>query len=108
MSFVDVVDLEPVAAAASFDRTLALITMEDPGSDSGGDGFGLVGDGDGTLVPVGVDDPDPAFTEDLREGGGSYPEPAAGGDPGFPEGGGGQSGVDEYFGDGDSPSWVLF
>jgi hypothetical protein len=60
--FVDVVDLEPVAATASFDGALALVAVEDPGSDSGRDGFGEMGDGDRSLVPVGVDDPDPAFT----------------------------------------------
>jgi hypothetical protein len=98
MSFVDVVDLEPIAAAAPFDGTLALVAVEDPGSDSGRDGFGLVGDGDGSLVPVGVDDPDPAFTEDLRESGGSDPQPGRGGDPGFPERRGGQVGVDEDLG----------
>jgi len=32
--FLDVVDLEPVAAAAPFDGTLALVAVEDPGSDS--------------------------------------------------------------------------
>jgi hypothetical protein len=59
--FVDVVDLEPVTAAAAFDRTGPLVTMEDPGPDRRGDRFGEMRHGDGTLFSVGPGDPDPAF-----------------------------------------------
>jgi hypothetical protein len=106
--FLDVVDLEAVAAAAAFDRALTLVAVEDPGSDSWGDGFGLVGDGYGSFVPVGVDNSDPAFTEDLSEGGGSYPQPGRGGYSGFPERRCRQSGIYEDFGDGDCPTRLVF
>ena len=83
MLWVDVVDLEAVAAAAAFDGALTLVPMKDPGSDGRGDRLAEMRHGDGTSVSVGPGDPDASLAEDLREGGGSHPQPRSGGDPGL-------------------------
>jgi len=67
-----------------------------------------MGDSDGTSVSVGPDDPYAAFAEDLRKGGGSYPQPSTGGDTRLSEGGSSEGGVDEHFGHRDRPSGVVF
>ncbi|HKY49543.1 MAG TPA: hypothetical protein VJQ79_16350, partial [Acidimicrobiia bacterium] len=52
LSFFDVVGLEPVAAVASFDRTLVLVSEGDVAADGAGDGFCHIRAGEG-VVSVG-------------------------------------------------------
>jgi hypothetical protein len=72
------------------------------------DGFGKVGYSDRPAVVTGEDDPDPPGAEDLGQGVGSGPQTRREGDSGFPEGGGGQVGVDEHFGHGHFPALLAF
>ena len=63
-TLLDVVGLEPVAAVASFDRTLVLVPELHEAADGAGDCFTQVGVGDGVEIVEG-DHPDVAGAEDL-------------------------------------------
>ncbi len=95
--WVDVVGLEPVAAVASFDRTLVLIPELDEPADRAGDRLSHVRIGEG-VEPVGDDEADLAGAEDLGQSVGS--DSGSGRDRCslLSERSGGQGGVDEHFG----------
>ena len=76
--FLDVVRLQSVSAAASFDRAPSLVPLEYECSDRRGDGLGSMRNREGA-VAVGVDDPSAAGAEDFGEGVRPDANPAAGG-----------------------------
>ena len=71
-ALADVVGLEPVAAVASLDGALVLVTELHKPADRAGDGFSHVGIGH-RVESVDGDDPDLSGAEDFGEGVGSDP-----------------------------------
>ena len=67
---LDVVGLEPVAAVASLDRTLVLVTELDVPADGAGDRLTYIRIGEG-VETVGDDEPDLSGAENLGQGVGS-------------------------------------
>jgi hypothetical protein len=98
----EVVDLEPVTAPTTIDRTDPQIPGPDQGPEGGGDRLPQVGIGD--LVELGDDQPHLSPTEDLGEKVRSQLGTGREGDPGFPRALLGQLGVDQDLGHGQRPA----